>query len=381
MLQDNSTLTDHERLDWLRLYRSENVGPATFFRLIERFGTAGRALAALPDLARRGGGRRPIRICPADAAEAELAALRRLGGGIMASVERGFSPALRVLDTVPLLVVLGDAGLLAKDAVAVVGARNASANGRRMAQMLAGGLGLDGLVVVSGMARGIDTAAHQAALGSGTVAVLAGGIDVVYPPENRDLYERIRASGCLVSEMPPGTQPQAAHFPRRNRLIAGLALGVVVVEATVRSGSLITARLALEQGREVFAVPGSPLDPRGQGPNSLIKQGALLTEQAIDVLDALSGMRTRNPAEIRPPPSFPPREAPIAAAFSFPEGDAELAPARTNLLRALTAAPVTVDEILRQCQLSPAVVSTVLLELELAGRLDRHPGNQVSLRH
>lgn len=376
MQGDNRTLTDAERLDWLRLYRSENVGPATFFRLLRRVGTATQALAALPDLARRGGGRQPIRLYPRDAAEAELAAIQRLGGRFMASVEPGFPVALRALDTAPLLIALGDAQLLDRDAVAVVGARNSSAVGRRMAQLLAAALGQDGLVMVSGMARGIDSAAHQAALATGTVAVLAGGVDVIYPPENRELYDRIRAQGCIVSEMPPGTQPHAAHFPRRNRLISGLALGVVVVEASIRSGSLITARLALEQGREVCAVPGSPLDPRAQGPNSLIRQGAQLVEQPADVLDAVAAMRRRPGGQAFARPHQAP---PAAVAEGPPSGDTDIDAARGMVHRALGPAPVTVDTIIRQCQLSAAVVSMVLLEFELAGRLDRHPGNQVSL--
>jgi DNA processing protein len=366
---DQRILTPAERVDWLCLYRSENVGPATFFRLLEQFGSPARALEALPELARRGGGR-PLRAAPRAVAERELEALDRLGGSLIACVEPAFPAALRSLDTAPLLTVCGEAGLLARPAVAVVGARNASLAGRRMAQSLAEEIGRAGFVVVSGMARGIDTAAHQAALDSGTVAVLAGGVDHVYPPENRELHRQLGARGCVVSEMPPGSEPQASHFPRRNRLISGLSLGVVVVEASLRSGSLITARLALDQGREIFAVPGSPLDPRCRGPNALIRQGAILTESAADVIEALAGM-----AE---PSADPPqaRKEPLPAA---PEDESELTRSREVIARCLAPCPVTVDEIVRQCQLSAAVVSMALLELELAGRLERHPGNRVSL--
>jgi len=360
--------SEDERLDWLRLYRSDNVGPATFFRLLEHFGSAGRALDALPDLARRGGGK-AIKVSPASAAERELETLRRLGGSLLLARDPDFPPGLRAVEAVPFLAVRGHTRLLARPAVAIVGSRNASAAGRKIAASIAAELGRAELVVVSGMARGIDGASHEGALATGTVAVLAGGVDIVYPPENAKLYERIVEAGCAVSEMPPGTQPQASHFPRRNRLISGIALGVVVVEASARSGSLITARLALEQGREVFAVPGSPLDPRSQGPNGLIKQGATLTESAADVLEGLAEILRRPLAEPRhdlddEPPSLP--------------DEGNLAEARQRVTEALGPTPVPVDEIIRQCQLSPAVVSMALLEMELAGRLERHPGGQVA---
>ncbi len=361
-------LDDSERRDWLRLFRSENVGPSTFFRLLERFGTPAKALELLPAMARRGGQSRPIRICSAVAAERELDALERLGARLIAAVESDFPAMLRPLETAPLITVRGNGALLNGQAVAVVGARNASALGRRLARSMAIDLGENGFVVVSGMARGIDAAAHDGAMATGTVAVLAGGVDIVYPQENRGLYERLCAEGCVISEIAPGTPPQAAHFPRRNRLISGLSLGVVVVEAAPKSGSLITARLALEQGREVFAVPGSPFDPRCQGTNGLIRQGAVLTESAADVLDVLA-----------PPGLFrSARPLPDLVETAEPADD-ELAEARKIILPALAPAPVTVDEIIRQCQLSPAVVSMVLVELELAGRLERHSDNQISL--
>ena len=362
---DTRTLTETERLDWLRLYRSERIGPASFFRLIERFGSPGRALEALPELARRGGAD-GIRICSRTSAEREIHALERLGGRLIASIEAEFPAALRPLESTPLLTLRGNPRLLAGPAVAIVGARNASTVGRRIARQLAMDLGQAGFVVVSGMARGIDTAAHEGSLASGTVAVLAGGVDIVYPPENRPLYDRLCDEGCVVSEMAPGSQPQAGHFPRRNRLISGISLGVVVVEASIKSGSLITSRLGLEQGREIFAVPGSPLDPRCQGPNALIKQGAVLTETAADIIDVLAPML----GYVSPAPP---------EALVSPPNDGEVTASRDRVLRSLSPTPVAVDELVRDCDQPPAVVSAVLLELELAGRLERHPGNRVSL--
>jgi DNA processing protein len=355
-----------EALDWLRLYRSENVGPAGFFRLIERFGSAGRALEALPELARRGG-KRGIRIASRAEVERELAALDRLGARLLLADHPDFPLALRVLEIAPLLTLLGDASLLARPSVAIVGARDASVAGCKMARQLAADLGRAGFCIVSGLARGIDGAAHQGGLASGTVAVLAGGVDIIYPSEHARLYREIVEQGAVLSELPPGTQPQAKHFPRRNRLISGLAQGVVVVEAQLRSGSMITARFALEQGRELFAVPGSPLEPRSAGPNSLIKQGAQLVENAADVIDGLG------PLALPPPPPPLPNESP-------PEDGPALSAAHERVAAILTVTAVTVDEILRQCQLSPATLSLVLLELELAGRLQRHPDQAVSLK-
>ena len=361
-----------EHLACLRLIRSENVGPVNYRRLLARFGTARAALEALPDLARRGGRRRPVKICPAGDAERELDAVRQAGAATLAIGEPDYPEALAAIeDAPPVITLLGRRALLAGTAVAMVGARNASANGRRLATRLATDLGEAGLTVVSGLARGIDTAAHRGALASGTVAVLAGGVDMVYPPENRGLADSIREQGLLLSEMPLGTVPQARHFPRRNRLISGLSLGVLVVEAAPRSGSLITARLALEQGREVFAVPGSPLDPRARGCNNLLRQGAVLTEEAEDVLRTLDAMRGRR---VEPPHA----EESGAEAPSLP-ADSELESARPQVEALLGIAPVTVDELIRQCQLSPAVIQMVLLELELAGRAERHPGSRIAL--
>ncbi len=366
-------LSEAERLDWLRLARSENVGPITFFALLERYGSAAAVLDALPELARRGGRRRPIKLCSAAAAERELAALDRLGGRMIALGEPAYPPALAaVADPPPVLGVRGRADLLPREAVAVVGARNASAGGLHFAEQLAAELGAAGLVVVSGMARGIDARAHAGALATGTVAIMGGGADVPYPKENRALFERLVVEGAVISEVPLGTVPIGKHFPRRNRIIAGLARGVVVVEGAARSGSLITARLALEQGREVMAVPGSPLDPRSRGPNRLIRQGAALVESADDVLDALAEGRGRVLDEPR-------REWPLGAAADAPEEDDAPGDAREAVTALLGSSPVPVDLLVRQSRLTAPMVATILLELELAGRLERQPGNRVSL--
>jgi DNA processing protein len=365
-------LGHEERLQWLRLIRSENVGPITFRQLLARFGSAGAALDALPELARRGGRRRPIAICSKAVAERELERLESLSAYTVGLCEPDYPPALAALeDAPPILSCLGHAHLLRRNAVAVVGARNASANGRRLAREIAAELGRAGLLVASGMARGIDAAAHEGALETGTAAVLAGGIDMVYPEENAALYEEIRARGVMMSEIAAGTQPQARHFPRRNRLISGMSRGVLVVEAALRSGSLITARFAADQGREVCAVPGSPLDPRARGCNNLIRQGAVLVESAADVLDALEGVLK------------PPIEEPKVADFLVPAvsaaDDSEIAAARQTIESLLGPTPVAVDEVIRECHVSAAIVHMALLELELAGRLERHPGNRVAL--
>ena len=367
------TLTDAERLDWLRLARSENVGPITFFALLNRFGTPAAVLDALPALASRGGRRRPIKICSRAAAEREIEDVDRLGGRLIALGEPAYPQALAAIDDPPPTIGLrGRVDLLASDCVAVVGARNASANGLHFAERLATDLGAAGLTVVSGMARGIDACAHAGALATGTVAVMGGGVDVVYPKENRSLFENLLEEGTVVAEAPLGTEPMGRHFPRRNRIIAGLSRGVVIVEGAARSGSLITARLALEQGREVMAVPGSPLDPRASGPNRLIRQGATLVENADHVLDALAEGGRQVLGEPRKP-------WPEDAALDPPEDHDAPANARESVVALLGPSPVPVDMLVRQSQLTPAMVATILLELELAGRLERQPGNRVSL--
>jgi DNA processing protein len=363
-----TSLSDRERLDWLRLSRTQNVGPATFHALIRRFGNAAEALAELPRMAQRGGGKAFVLPPPEDAPR-EMAVLEKIGGRMIAACEPDYPAGLAALEQPPpLIAVLGHAHLLKKEMAAVVGARNASALARKFTHALARDLGEAGLVIVSGLARGIDFAAHEAALETGTVAVVAGGIDIIYPPENEALYAAIRAQGVILSEMPLGEAPQARHFPRRNRIISGLSRGVVVVEAAERSGSLITAHYALEQGREVFAVPGSPLDPRARGANRLIRDGATLTEGARDVLEVLAPM--------------------LGGAFREPDPIAPAAPAtaledeadriRGRVEEALGPAPVEIDELIRQLGAPAAAVLTVLLELELAGRCRRQPGNRVA---
>ena len=366
-------LSAAERLDWLRLSRSENVGPATFFDLLRLTGSAGAALEAIPRLAARGG-RRTIRICPKAQAEDEIARLGALDGRLIAWCEPDYPAALAAIaDPPPVISVLGHAHLLSRSAVAVVGARNASAVGGRLAREFAAGLGQHDLAVVSGLARGIDSAAHAGALAKGTLAVLAGGVDVVYPPQNRALYQQIRDGGAILAESPLGIEPLAQHFPRRNRIISGLSLAVVVIEASLRSGSLITARLALEQGREVCAVPGTPLDPRYRGTNKLIRQGATLVESADDVVEVIRPQLDRTLSE-------PVRGAAIGApALGAEDIDLVEETARAKVLDQLSPTAVEVDEIIRQCQLSAATVWTIVLELELAGRLSRHPGGKVSL--
>ncbi|TWB22920.1 DNA-processing protein DprA [Nitrospirillum bahiense] len=371
-MRGTRALSPVERLDWLRLTRTESVGPVTFHRLMERFGTPAAALEALPDLARRGGRDRPLSIAPRAAAERELAALDRMGARLLCWCEPDYPAQLAAIeDAPPVITVLGDPARLSRPAVAVVGARNASLTGRKLAAMISRDLAEAGITVVSGLARGIDTAAHEAALHRCTIAALAGGVDVIYPPENAELHRRIADQGALVAESPPGTEPQARHFPRRNRLISGLSRGVLVVEAALKSGSLITARLALEQGRDLFAVPGSPLDPRAQGCNRLLKDGAVLVETADDILAYLGpqGLATFNAPPAGGGPVPPPADP----------GEKEVEAARPRVTLCLSPTPVHIDEIVRDCQLSAAVVLTILLEMELAGRLHRHPGGRVSL--
>lgn len=361
-------LGDVEQLACLRLIRSENVGPVTFRQLINTFGGAAQALDALPELSRRGGGRRAIRICPKGDAEDELARARKIGAEPVFTIEPGYPGALAALDTPPpLLYIKGRQDLLNRPALAIVGSRESSAAGMKLARLFAHAIGEAGYVIVSGLARGIDGAAHEAALKSGTVAVLAGGIDNVYPPEHEKLQARIATEGCLVSEQPPGFTPRGQDFPRRNRIVSGMSLGVVIVEAAARSGTLVTARFASEQGREVFAVPGHPLDPRAEGTNRLIKTGATLVTEPADILDAL-----------RPLSGLSEMAAPIAAPAehfdtggpAMPDvGDGE----RLRILSALGPAPIDLDAIISATGLTIRAVQIGLMELELAGRLSR-PG-------
>jgi DNA processing protein len=363
--------------DCWRLARTEGVGPIAWRRLLARYGSATAALVALPRLARAGGRQTPPVIPSPDDAQREIERLARLGAKLLVLDEPGYPALLAMLeDAPPVVAVQGDLTALATRAVAVVGGRNASANGQRMAESLAADLAHT-LVVVSGLARGIDAAAHTGALTTGrTVAVVAGGLDLPYPQENAALQRRIADAGAVVAEAPLGTAPQARHFPRRNRIIAGLSLGVVVVEAALRSGSLITARLAQEAGREVYAVPGSPLDPRSRGANDLLRQGAILAETAADVLDNLPdyplGGAPCNDLLATPPGLSEPWAEP-------PDPPADLARARAEVLSLLGPSPTMVDDLMRRCQFSPSAIMAVLLELELAGRVESLPGNRVAL--
>jgi DNA processing protein len=362
-------LTDEQRIDWLRLIRSENVGPRTFRALVNRYGGARAALDALPELARRGGAARTIRVYPRADAEREIAAADRLGATFIASGESAYPRRLAAIDDAPpLIAVRGNRDALARPMVGMVGSRNASAAGIKFAERLAHDLGQAGYVIVSGLARGIDAAAHRASLATGSLAALAGGQDRLYPEEHAGLLEAMLEAGAAISEMPFGWEPRARDFPRRNRLISGLSLGVVIVEAAKRSGSLITARFALEQGREVFAVPGSPLDPRAEGTNGLLKQGATLVTEAADVVSALEPILGRAPDL--------PAEEPDILADTAGEPDPDV---RARIIGLLGPTPIGIDDLVRLSGAPPGIVRTVLLELELAGRLDRQGGGLVSL--
>lgn len=357
---------EEDRIARLRLARTPRIGPVSYRELIRRFGSAGAAIAALPELASRGGGRAPVP-WPREDAERELARATALGARHLFLGEPDYPAALAELDDAPAALTLrGSLAIVERPVVAMVGARNASAAACRFARMLAHGLAEAGIVVVSGLARGIDTAAHLGSIEGGTVGVIASGIDIAYPPENADLQERVAREGLLVAEQPPGSEPLARHFPRRNRIIAGLAVGTVVVEAAPKSGSLITARMAADAGREVMAVPGSPLDQRAQGCNLLIREGATLVQSAADIIEAVrpidSRMRQDRTAWTGPP-----------AVYDAGAAD------RARVTELLGPVPVPVDELIRLSGLAPAIVQLVLLELELAGRLERHAGGKVSL--
>lgn len=368
-------LTDRQRIAWLRLIRSDNVGPATFRDLINHFGSAETALEALPELSRRGGSTRSIRIATVGEAEREIETASRFGARFIGIGEPDYPAALRQIDAAPpLIAAKGDLEVATLPAVGIVGSRNASISGAKFAAMMAREIGRAGYTIVSGLARGIDASAHRASLDTGTIAAMAGGLDQPYPPENIDLLDQICSGrGLAISEMPFGWEPRARDFPRRNRLIAGVALGVVVIEAAARSGSLITARLAGEFGRQVFAVPGSPLDPRCEGTNGLLKDGATVTTRPQDVLQAL--------APISELELFSPTEADEPADEA---GDRPLAPPpnddeRLVIVQALGPTPVEIDDIIRHTALPASSVYLVLLELDIAGRLERHAGGFVSL--
>jgi DNA processing protein len=367
-------LTERQRIAWLRLIRSDNVGPATFRDLINHFGSAETALEMLPELSRRGGSTRAIRVASVAEAEKELASAHRFGARFLGIGEPDYPPALRQIDGAPpLLAVKGNPAIGTVPSLGIVGSRNASISGTKFAAMIARDVGRAGYAIISGLARGIDTAAHRSSLDTGTIAALAGGLDQPYPPENVGLLDEItEGNGLAISEMPFGWEPRARDFPRRNRLIAGVSLGLAVVEAASRSGSLITARYAADFGRLVFAVPGSPLDPRCHGTNGLLKDGAIVTTEAQDILQALAPVsridlftppQAEEPGEYEPGPMTPPPD----------END------RMRITDALGPTPVEIDDIIRHTGLSASAVYLVLLELDLAGRLHRHPGGLVSL--
>jgi DNA processing protein len=363
-------LTDEQRIDWLRLIRSQNIGPRTFRSLINHFGGARAALDALPGLARRGGSGSVPLIYTREQAEREIEAARKLGAVFVAVGEAEYPQRLQMIDDAPpLIAVRGHRAALALPTVGIVGSRNASAAGLKMTQRIAHGLSEAGFATASGLARGIDAAAHRASLETGTIAVLAGGHDHIYPPEHKELLEAILPTGAAISEMPFGWEPRARDFPRRNRLISGLSLGVVIVEAAQRSGSLITARMALEQGREVFAVPGSPLDPRAEGTNGLLKQGATPVTEAADIVSVLQPIMGID---------VPARE-PEPAEGNTGDYREPAADERARIIGLLSPAPVSIDDLVRLSQTSPRAVRMVLLEFEIAGRLERHGGGLVSL--
>jgi DNA processing protein len=352
----------------LQLARSENVGPVTYRALMQRFGSGEAALEAIPHLAARGGGSRTLKVHPKAEAEREIAAIEKAGAHLLIVGTAPYPSLLaQTEDAPPILIARGHVVLFDKPGIGVVGARNASAAGIRLARELSAGLAARGQCIISGLARGIDAAAHQAALEGGTIACVAGGIDVPYPPENESLYGDIGARGLLLSEQPLGTVPQGRHFPRRNRIIAGLSLGVLVVEAAMKSGSLITATLATELGREVMAVPGSPLDPRAQGCNHLIRNGATLVQSVEDILEAVQ------------PLGGAPRVAQWELPFSAAPAPEPAESDRQRLTELLSATPTPIDELIRLSELAPAMVQMLLLELELAGRLARHAGGRVAL--
>lgn len=367
--KQTATLDDREKIAWLRLIRTENVGPITFHNLIDTFKSAGRAIEALPTLSRRGGRLKDIKLFDEFAALKEMEKLARRGGEMVFAAEKDYPLSLSTIeDAPPVLSVLGNKRLLNLPAIGIVGARNASLNGRKFAEKLARDLGAGGQMVASGLARGIDASAHAGALETGTIAAVAGGVDIIYPQENTSLYQQIKSEGCIVAESPLGMEPMAKHFPKRNRIISGLSSSVIVVEATVKSGSLITARMAAEQGRDVYAVPGHPFDPRAAGPNKLIQDGATLVQTAADILDNIAQFSATRQALNEPAQS-------AWSPADLSEKDAE--DVREIILQNLSTMPVTVDELVRSCHLTIPAVQMVLLELELAGRIQRLPGNRI----
>jgi DNA processing protein len=363
--------SDAERLAWLRLARTEGIGPINFHKLVRRYGSATKAIAALPDLMTKAGAKRGLSVTPVEQAEREIAASTKAGATLICTSEPHYPPALAEIDSAPpILCMSGNFELVTRQSVGIVGARTASANGRKMARILAHGLAEAGYLVTSGLARGIDTAAHEAATPTRTAAAIAGGVDHFYPPENADLQRAISKDGLLVTEMPIGSAPRAEHFPRRNRIISGMSRATIIVEAALRSGSLITARYANEQGREVFAVPGSPLDPRCEGTNKLIREGANILTSVNDVLDFLRAEKSPIQGQMLERETEP---------LLPPDQDADEA-TRREVIGLLSANAVDIDDLIRESQCQAEAVMAVLLELEVAGRVTRSAGGMVALR-
>jgi DNA processing protein len=369
--RNSLSLDDAEKIAWLRLIRTDNVGPITFYNLLQTYGSAVKAIEALPSLARRGGRLKNLIVADAGNVLKEMDRLHQIGGEFIYAADSSYPLSLAATeDAPPVLSILGNKKLLNLPAIGMVGARNASLNGRKFAEKIAGELGRGGQMITSGLARGIDTSAHIGALPTGTIAVVAGGIDIIYPPENEKLYQGIIKDGCVVAESPLSMEPISRHFPRRNRIISGLSTGVLVVEATLKSGSLITARMAAEQGRDVYAVPGHPFDPRAAGPNKLIQDGATLIQSADDILEHIGGFHGSD-ISLQEAPQSP------WMAQVMDEKDAD--EIRDIILQNISTTPVTVDELVRNCHLTIPSTQMVLLELELAGRLQRLPGNRIVL--
>ena len=389
-------LTENQRLHWLQLIRSENVGAVTFMSLIQQFKTAEKALSVLHELSARGGANKSIRIASKQDAEQEMELAAKMGIKFVCVGEPDYPPYLRTTDNPPpVIAVKGNLDIFQRPSVGIVGSRNASASGKKITTLFANQLGEMGFAIVSGLARGIDSTAHQASLKTGTVAVLAGGIDCIYPPENTSLYKNILDNGgAIISEMPLGWQPRAVDFPRRNRIIAGLSLGLLVAEAASRSGSLITARLAADIGRIVFAIPGSPLDPRATGPNNLIKDGALLVTHPNDIAETLTPLTPENPnkqlylfeqADDNIFPDEPPDKPEIPLITENIEGNDSSNTDDTNdndrkaVLAALSTTPIDIETLCFHSGVPINKIYLLLVELDLAGKLIRHAGGAVSL--
>jgi DNA processing protein len=381
--------SDEDRMAWLRLCRTSGIGPITFYNFIDHFGSALAALEALPELAKKGNRKKPYIIPSIAQIEKEIRALEKRGGRFITAGDPEYPLSLSAIDDAPPVIsVIGDINLLHQPCLGIVGARNASMNGCKFAHSLARDLGAQGQVIASGLARGIDTAAHDGALDTGTIAVVAGGIDVVYPRENQKLYERICANGLMIAENPFGTAPRAQDFPRRNRIVSGLSAGIIVVEATPRSGSLITARLSGEQGRDVYAVPGHPLDPRAAGPNNLIREGAVLVRSADDILEHVNNFSGTAPRLIQTPKRDAQayqhdllRPAPAPALVKTPpqKQDSHENDETARILSQLSSAPSDINELVRQTDIPASKMQSILIDLEIQGLITRMPGNRIAL--